>query len=167
MTCYFNLYCIDSIIKGFTNSLNLFIELYLRYKVLSFFIINSKLNLTYKNFINCCKLTINETLAKSFGFDLELYKQDHILDSDLNELLVKIAGTGILKHNYFSTTKNKNEISFSNNDKDKISSILIMIMNTWKQHIFYLNNEENKLLTELRDALLPELMSGNMEVDEL
>lgn len=113
---------------------------------------------------NCCKLTINETLARNFGFDLELYKEDHVSDSELNELLFKIAGEKISKHNYFTTTKNKNEISFSNNDKDKISSILLMIMNTWKQHIFYLNNEENKLLAELRDALLPDLMNGNIEV---
>ena len=114
---------------------------------------------------NCCKLTINETLARSFGFDLELYKEDHISDSELNELLFKITGEKISKHNYFTTTKNKNEISFSNNDKDKISSILLMIMNTWKQHIFYLNTEENKLLNELRDALLPDLMNGNIEVE--
>lgn len=56
---------------------------------------------------NCCKLTINETLARNFGFDLELYKEDHVLDSELNELLFKIAGEKISKHNYFTTTKNK------------------------------------------------------------
>lgn len=113
---------------------------------------------------NCCKLTINETLARNFGFDIDLYKKDHIADSELNELILKLSGEKILKHNYFSATKNKNEISFSNNDKDKVSSILMMIMNTWKQHIFYLNNEENRLLMEMRDALLPDLMSGNIEV---
>lgn len=41
---------------------------------------------------------------------------------------------------------------------------LVLILNNWKQHIFYLNQEENRYLAELRDALLPELMSGKIEV---
>ena len=113
---------------------------------------------------NCCKLTINETLAKNLGFDIDLYKNDHVSDSKLNELMLKLSGQKILKHNYFSATKNKNEICFSNNDKDKMSSIIMMIMSTWKQHIFYLNNEENRLLMEIRDSLLPDLMNGKIEV---
>ena len=32
--------------------------------------------------------------------------------------------------------------------------------------IIYLNNEENRLLAEFRDALLPELMSGKIEVKD-
>ena len=30
--------------------------------------------------------------------------------------------------------------------------------------IMYLNNQENRYLAEFRDALLPELMSGKIEV---
>lgn len=62
------------------------------------------------------------------------------------------------------TSKKKNEIRFENNSKDILSSILVLILNSWKQHIFYLNQEENRYLAELRDALLPELMSGKIEV---
>lgn len=62
------------------------------------------------------------------------------------------------------TSKKKNEIRFENNSKDILSSILVLILNNWKQHIFYLNQEENRYLAELRDALLPELMSGKIEV---
>lgn len=36
-----------------------------------------------------------------------------------------------------------------------------------EQHIFYLNEEENRYLAELRDALLPELMSGKIDVEKL
>jgi hypothetical protein len=32
--------------------------------------------------------------------------------------------------------------------------------------IMYLNNEENRYLAEFRDALLPELMSGKIEVKD-
>ncbi len=42
----------------------------------------------------------------------------------------------------------------------------MMIFNTWKQHIYYLNFEENRYLAELRDALLPELMSGKIDVKQ-
>lgn len=113
---------------------------------------------------NCCKLTISETLAKRLGFDVDLYKSDNLQDMSLNELLFKLSDKKILKHNYFSLTKNKNELIFSNNDKDNLSSVLMMIISTWKQHIFYLNNEENRYLSELRDALLPDLMSGKIKM---
>ena len=31
---------------------------------------------------NTCKLTINETIAKSLGFDIELFKQDNSTNND-------------------------------------------------------------------------------------
>ena len=112
---------------------------------------------------NACKLTINETLAKSLGFDLNLYKAERQNNEELDELLINLKADKLLKHDYFTATKNKNEIKFENKDKDQLSSILIMVMQTWKQHIYYLNQEENRYLAELRDALLPDLMSGKIE----
>lgn len=113
---------------------------------------------------NKCKLTINETIAKSLGFDIDLYKKDHLQDKEFNLMINKIAGQKIEKHDYFRTTKNKNEIKFENNDKEEISSIFMMIFNMWKQHIYYLNIEENRYLAELRDALLPDLITGKIEL---
>lgn len=112
---------------------------------------------------NACKLTINESLAKTLGFDVELYKQDQ-QDSGLNSLLKQLGVAPLIRQNYFATSKNKNEIKFENNSKDILSSVLLMILNSWKQHIFYLNNEENRYLAELRDALLPDFMSGKIEL---
>ena len=40
------------------------------------------------------------------------------------------------------------------------------ILQMWKQHIMYLNNEENRYLIELRDALLPDLMSGKINLND-
>lgn len=111
---------------------------------------------------NNCKLTINETLAKNLGFDIELYKQDHTQDKEFDNLIKQLTDQRIEKHNYFSTTKNKNEIKFENNSKEHLSSILVMIFQTWKQHLYYLNIEENRYLAELRDSLLPDLMSGKI-----
>ena len=113
---------------------------------------------------NKCKLTINETIAKSLGFDINIYKKDHLQDKEFGLMINKIAGQKIEKHDYFRTTKNKNEIKFENNDKEEISSIFMMIFNMWKQHIYYLNIEENRYLAELRDALLPDLITGKIEL---
>lgn len=112
---------------------------------------------------NACKLTINETLAKTLGFNIELYKKDQE-DSRLNDLLRQIGAQPLEKQNYFTVTRNKNEIRFENGSKDILSSVLLMVMDTWKQHIYYLNNEENRYLAEPRDALLPELMSGKIQL---
>lgn len=116
---------------------------------------------------NTCKLTINETIAKSIGFDVETLKQDNSTSDGLSELTEKLCGKKIVKSDYFRTTKKKNEIVFSNNSKENISSIFMLIFNMWKQHIYYLNIEENRYLVELRDALLPELMSGKIDVSEV
>lgn len=112
---------------------------------------------------NACKLTINESLARTLGFDVELYKQEQ-QDNGLNDLLKKLGAEPLVSQNYFTASKNKNEIKFENNSKEILSSVLFMILNTWKQHIFYLNQEENRYLAELRDALMPELLSGKIEV---
>ena len=113
---------------------------------------------------NACKLTINESLAKTLGFDISLYKQDQQQDNELNDLLKQLGATPLIKQNYFTASKNKNEITFENNSKDILSSVLVMILNTWKQHIYYLNNEENRYIAELRDSLLHDLMSGKIKV---
>lgn len=112
---------------------------------------------------NCCKLIINETLAKRLGFDVDIYKQDAI-DNEFADFIVKIAGDKILKHDYIQFTKNKNEFAFKNNNSEFISTILTSILQTWKQHVMYLNEAENRYLAELKDALLPELMSGKLEI---
>lgn len=114
---------------------------------------------------NACKLTLNETLAKSIGFDIELYKKDQTESfKELNDLLVNLGADKIIKHDYFRTTKNKNEIKFENNSKDILSSILMIVLNNWKHHLYYLNTEENRYIAELRDALLPKLMNGEIKI---
>lgn len=112
---------------------------------------------------NACKLTINENLAKQFGFDIDLYKNNQ-KDDGLNKLLNQLGADKLKKQNYFTVSKNKNEIKFENNSKEILSNILILILQNWKSHIYYLNNEQNRYLAELRDALLPDLMSGEIDI---
>lgn len=112
---------------------------------------------------NACKLTINETLAREVGFDIDLFKLEQ-QDTGLNDLLVQLGADKLERQDYFTASKKKNEIKFENNSKEQLSSVLIMILQNWKQHIYYLNTEENRYLAELRDALLPELMGGKIDL---
>lgn len=113
---------------------------------------------------NCCKLVINETLAKRLGLEKELYTQNSAPDDDFDNFIYKLTGSKILQSDYIQFTKNKNEFSFKNNNADFISTILTSIFQMWKQHVMYLNEVENRYLVEMRDAILPELMSGKIEV---
>lgn len=82
---------------------------------------------------------------------------------ELTEKVLELFGAGRIERcNYFQTSKAKDEFKFENTSKDIVSSVLILILNSWKQHIYYLNNEENRYLAELRDALLPDLMTGKL-----
>ena len=115
---------------------------------------------------NVVKFTINESLARKLGLK-EIYdslKQSNKNTEEMNKLYTFFTDIKILKTDYIALSKNKNEIKIENKDKDKISEMIILILNMWKQHIMYLNNEENRYLIELRDALLPELMNGNIDL---
>lgn len=117
---------------------------------------------------NCLKLTINETIAKSIGIDkvLDSIKNSQQLSEEMNKTLGSLNLT-IEKENFLTLSKNKNEIKFENNSKEQLSEILLLIMNNWEMMIYHLNNEENRYLAELRDKLLPDLMNGKINLDEL
>ena len=76
----------------------------------------------------------------------------------------KISGEKPIKPDYISFTKNKGECTFKANDPEHLSVIFMTALELWKQHIMYLNEQENVILAEYRDAILPELMSGKLEV---
>lgn len=110
---------------------------------------------------NALKLTVNESLAKSLGlYDtfLMMKNQPDITDS------FAIVGQKAEKENFLQLSKNAAEFKIENKSKEQFPEILSLFLYTWKQHIMYLNNEENRLLAEFRDALLPDLMSGNIQL---
>ena len=115
---------------------------------------------------NCLKLTINESIAKSIGiYDVAMQmKNSQQINTEMNKTLKSIK-LEIEKENYITLSKNKNEIRFENNSKEQVSEILMLIMNNWKMMMYHLNNEENRYLVELRDKLLPDLMSGKINLD--
>lgn len=115
---------------------------------------------------NGLKLTMNETLAKAIGlYDIYLlFKQSEETTEYMNKNL-SFTGKKIIKENFIAMTKKAGELKFENGSKDKVSTILMSILQMWKQHIMYLNNEENRYLIELRDTLLPDLMSGKIDLE--
>lgn len=109
------------------------------------------------------KITCNETLAKQLGVYEVAQAETKKSDDELNKIFELLDGKYEGKR-YITLSKNKNEFKIENQDKEILSSLVNFFLPMWKQHIFYLNLEENRLLAELRDALLPELMSGAIVV---
>lgn len=114
---------------------------------------------------NACKLVINETLAKNLGLDVELYKQSKKQSADVQKT-IKGLGVDIETDDYIQFTKNKNELIFKCNDKELLPDILLQFLAVWKNQIALLNTMQNQYLTELRDTLLPNLMSGKIQLPE-
>lgn len=114
---------------------------------------------------NAVKITMNENTAKEFGlYELgEDIKQSNLTTENMNEWL-KPLGISFAKDDYFSLSKNAKEIKVENRNKDEVSSLFKILIPMYKQHLYYLNERENELLAELRDALLPELMSGRIRL---
>lgn len=112
---------------------------------------------------NSCKLVINETIAKERGFDIETFKSDKESSKSMKEKLKSI-GINVEADDHIQFTKNKNEFVFKCNDKEIIPEILLQFLLVWKNQIALLNTMQSRYIAELRDALLPELMSGKIEL---
>ena len=110
---------------------------------------------------------MNETIAKKLGFDkvYEDVTKSQELTKQMNDNVLKLLGLESIEVNpWLALSKRAGEIKIENTSKNSISSVIMMFLPMLKQHIYYLNDVENKLLAELRDALLPDLMSGKINV---
>lgn len=114
---------------------------------------------------NGLKLTMNESLAKAIGLYeiFQTFKVSEENNKAMNETL-GFTGEKIISENFIAISKKGGELKFENGRKDSVSTILMSILQMWKQHIMYLNMEENRFLVELRDALLSDLMSGKIDI---
>lgn len=107
---------------------------------------------------NAIQIKMNRTAAKRLGFDCM-----DVEHPDLSESF-EIVGQKV---------EREKNITFSADDgimiristKDGIHPLIMNFLSHWKQMIMYLNSEENRYLAEFRDALLPELMSGKINID--
>lgn len=118
---------------------------------------------------NILKLNVNKVWAERLGLIeiANLCESSNEISKQLNESLKLIENYKIenkINDNKYIQLSNSKVFQIENIDKEKLSSILTMFISMYKQHIYYLNEEENRYLIELRDALLPELMNGNLKV---
>ena len=109
---------------------------------------------------NALKITVNETLAKTLG----LYNAyENKKESDISKSF-EVVGEKAEKEDYISLTKSAIFKIECRSDK-AFPELLAIFVSMWKQHIMFLNSEENKILAEFRDALLPDLMQGKIQVE--
>jgi type I restriction-modification system DNA methylase subunit len=123
----------------------------------------------YNNIVNLkneLKITINESLAKQLGFDVDNHKESIKNSREIKNNNEKLFDIPIECDNYISFSKNKNELKIEQKGKTGISVLLHSFLKSWAQHIAFLNNQENIYLAELRDAMLPDLMSGKIDVSK-
>lgn len=108
---------------------------------------------------NEIKIRMNKTAAKRLGFDC--------MDGEKPDLTKSfaVAGQAVDKEDFISFGADDG-IRIQISTKDGIHPLIIDFLNKWKQMIVYLNNEENRYLAEFRDALLPDLLSGKIEVKD-
>lgn len=106
---------------------------------------------------NAIKIRMNKTVAKRLGYDC--MNRESI---DLSESF-SIVGQKVEKENNITFSANDG-ISITISTKEDVHPLVLDFLNHWKQMIMYLNSEENRVLAEFRDALLHELMSGNIDL---
>lgn len=117
---------------------------------------------------NSFKITINKVWAEEMGLKglLELEAQNKEVIKSLNQSL-KMLGIEeeLIEPDYISQSNSK-ELVIRQMDKDILSPVMLSFLPLLTQHIMTMNVFENNLLGELRDALLPALMSGRINLQE-
>ena len=116
---------------------------------------------------NAVKVTINETAARSMGWDelLVLSKESKQIHEKIADIVNQLTGVSLDNENYLTTSKSA-ILQLSSNDTKGIPYVMKIALNAWKARVEQLNEMENTVIIELRDALLNDLMSGALEIDE-
>ena len=106
---------------------------------------------------------MNESLARSLGLyeTFKMMQQDDGLADSF-----AVVGQKVEKQSFIQMSKNRAEFRIENKDTERLPEIIQLFLTMWKQRMMMLNNEENRILAEFRDALLPDLMSGKIDVTE-
>lgn len=109
-----------------------------------------------KNEVSIC---MNVTVAKRLGFECLMAKKP-----DLTESFAAV-GASVEKDKAISFTKSDG-IEIRCSTRNKVPRIVYSLLQQWKQRRMDLNDEENRILAEFRDALLEDVMSGKIELKE-
>ena len=107
---------------------------------------------------NAIQIRMNKTAAKRLGYDCMNVDQPDLSAS------FGVVGQKVEKEKFISFGADDG-ITIRISTKEGVHPLVLDFLNHWKQMIMYLNNEENRYLAEFRDALLPELMSGKIQLE--
>lgn len=107
---------------------------------------------------NEISITMNETSAKRLGFSS--------LGKEVDVSASFAAGGQVAKKAKFFTTTKSDGIVIRCSTKDGIPLLIQDFLYAYSQRIRFLNEDENRILAEYRDALLPKLMSGEIDYEE-
>lgn len=117
---------------------------------------------------NTLKVTINKTWAKELGLDViaQLQEQSKEITAFMN---TQLSAMGISEKldlpDYISLSASK-VLKIEQTDKEELSPVIRSFLPLLSQHIFTMNSLETQLLMELRDSLLPGLMSGRIKIQD-
>lgn len=117
---------------------------------------------------NSFKITINKVWAAELGLRelLELEEQNkQVIDAVNGSLKMLGIDEELIYPDYIAQTNSK-ELVIRQMDKDNLSPVMLSFLPLLTQHIRTMNVFENNLLFELRDALLPALMSGKITLKQ-
>ena len=117
---------------------------------------------------NTLKMTINKTWAKELGLDIiaTLQEQSKEITASMNTQLSAIGISEKLDlPDYISLSASK-VLKIEQTDKEELSPVIRSLLPLLSRHIFTMNSLETQLLVELRDSLLPGLMSGRIKIKE-
>lgn len=112
---------------------------------------------------NACKLVISETFAKELGLDPELWNQAKKNSAEVANAIQKVSGVKLEIEDYLTFTKSR-ELTIRFKSKDVLPEIFRQFVPMWINRVVLLNNLENSMLAEMRDYLLPLLLTGELEV---
>ena len=117
---------------------------------------------------NVIKLTVNKVWAETLNLtDIAKMNEDsNNIIKQINAALKQLRLECEITNNKYINISNNKVFCIENTDKEILSSLLSIFMPMYRQHVYFLNNEENRLLAELRDAMLPDLMSGKLTFEE-
>ena len=109
---------------------------------------------------NEIKVRMNKTAAARLGYGC--------LDHDKPDISESFAVVGQkAEQECFVRFSAEDGIEIKCSTKNGIPDMIVMFLNHWKQRIMYLNNEENRILAEFRDTLLPKLMNGEIDISDM
>lgn len=117
---------------------------------------------------NTLKVIINKTWAKELGLDVIATLQEQ--SKEITEFMnTQLSAIGISEKldlpDYISLSASK-VLKIEQTDKEELSPVIRSFLPLLSQHIFTMNSLETQLLVELRDSLLPGLMSGRIKIKE-